>query len=391
MTRKNRKLFHILPAIITLGILATTSSAMAISENGDATRLQKIISRLQPAEEGRSHKKPGRRLVLAADGIGQQNIVVDENHSIALGHLFDSGKLFLTPRGKVLLYDLGNALSTRELNDATYMIGGHTDARGDDNKNRELSEQRAQIVKRYLVRNFDIDPARLAVAGFGEDRLANPDSPNDEINRRVEVSLVTSGYTTAHRRARRAGYDEQSRRYQTAVSDRRSSSPAYDEGDDAAAAPLRPTPAPAYNTPAYAPPLYATPGYPAPAYQAPSLRPGYEHPAYDGPAHREQRSPALRRKASGYELGPFAGTSDLDDYGSVLALPPTTNRLYGGATGNPVCDSAAARLYDMRPISMGLDDYDARIPSVCPSFSTDLLSGKLFNGFKDGDDKELEK
>ena len=67
-----------------------------------------------------------------------------------------------------------------------FVIAGHTDASGAAGYNRELSERRAETVKKYLV-DRGIDPQRLETIGSGEDDLLLPDNPNDGRNRRVEI------------------------------------------------------------------------------------------------------------------------------------------------------------------------------------------------------------
>ena len=85
---------------------------------------------------------------------------------------------------------LGHALASNRLRRYTYLIAGHTDSRGDARYNQQLSERRADAVRRYLINNFPIDPARLLSVGWGESRLKPPASPTAAINRRVEVTLV---------------------------------------------------------------------------------------------------------------------------------------------------------------------------------------------------------
>jgi OmpA-OmpF porin, OOP family len=70
-------------------------------------------------------------------------------------------------------------------------IEGHTDATGDPQRNRGLSQRRAEAVMDYLVKK-GIAPARLVAKGFGPDK---PVAPNEtevgrEANRRVEFTII---------------------------------------------------------------------------------------------------------------------------------------------------------------------------------------------------------
>ena len=73
-------------------------------------------------------------------------------------------------------------------------VEGHTDARGDDDYNMELSNQRAKAVLRYLIK-AGVERERLDSMGFGESM---PIGPNDteagmQTNRRVEFVIVEQG------------------------------------------------------------------------------------------------------------------------------------------------------------------------------------------------------
>ncbi len=67
-------------------------------------------------------------------------------------------------------------------------IIGHTDSDGDDAKNLELSNLRAESVKNELIKNFGIDASRMETEGAGETKPVAPnDTPaNKAMNRRVE-------------------------------------------------------------------------------------------------------------------------------------------------------------------------------------------------------------
>ncbi len=70
-------------------------------------------------------------------------------------------------------------------------IQGHTDQRGSRRYNLELSQKRAESVKRYLV-NKGIDPSRLVARGYGKGRLrCKAETPECwSKNRRVEFIIV---------------------------------------------------------------------------------------------------------------------------------------------------------------------------------------------------------
>ena len=73
-------------------------------------------------------------------------------------------------------------------------VEGHTDDRGKDDYNKDLSQRRAASVKRYLVEK-GIDAARLDPQGFGEERPVDSNKTADgrARNRRVEFVITGKG------------------------------------------------------------------------------------------------------------------------------------------------------------------------------------------------------
>jgi OOP family OmpA-OmpF porin len=71
-------------------------------------------------------------------------------------------------------------------------IEGHTDSRGKAEFNLEISQKRADSVKRYLVENLGIDPSRVKAVGYGESRPVadNETRAGRERNRRVLVIIT---------------------------------------------------------------------------------------------------------------------------------------------------------------------------------------------------------
>jgi outer membrane protein OmpA-like peptidoglycan-associated protein len=65
-------------------------------------------------------------------------------------------------------------------------VEGHTDSKGSEVYNQELSERRANAVKNALVQR-GVNPQRVVALGYGESM---PISSNDALNRRVNVVII---------------------------------------------------------------------------------------------------------------------------------------------------------------------------------------------------------
>jgi outer membrane protein OmpA-like peptidoglycan-associated protein len=78
---------------------------------------------------------------------------------------------------------------------ATFTVEGYTDSFGTFEYNVDLSQRRADSVKRYLVEVMRINPAQIETHGFGPTKFrAAPGGSIEEQspNRRVEVVVHTS-------------------------------------------------------------------------------------------------------------------------------------------------------------------------------------------------------
>jgi outer membrane protein OmpA-like peptidoglycan-associated protein len=107
---------------------------------------------------------------------------------LAVGFEFASSRL--TVEAIELLTNLGEALQSPALASQRFRLSGHTDAVGSDAVNDRLSLERAEAVRTFLVNVFAVPPSRLEAVGYGRQRLLLPDAPDDESNRRVEVSVI---------------------------------------------------------------------------------------------------------------------------------------------------------------------------------------------------------
>ena len=86
---------------------------------------------------------------------------------------------------------LGSALSNDALAGAQIMLNGHTDAKGSETYNLELSQRRAESVMQYLL-EAGVKPAQLTARGYGEYQpIASNVTPEGRAeNRRVELRVL---------------------------------------------------------------------------------------------------------------------------------------------------------------------------------------------------------
>jgi outer membrane protein OmpA-like peptidoglycan-associated protein len=75
---------------------------------------------------------------------------------------------------------------------AQLIIRGHTDADGDEEKNRLLSQERADNIKKYILKHVNISDTAIIAEGVGESEPVYPnDSPEHKAqNRRVEFRVI---------------------------------------------------------------------------------------------------------------------------------------------------------------------------------------------------------
>ena len=77
------------------------------------------------------------------------------------------------------------------------MVAGHTDAAGGEEYNQNLSERRAESIKKYLVDKYGINGTDLVTVGYGKSKLKDPGQPMAEANRRVQVVNMENKVTAS--------------------------------------------------------------------------------------------------------------------------------------------------------------------------------------------------
>ncbi|HEX8330715.1 MAG TPA: OmpA family protein [Hymenobacter sp.] len=102
---------------------------------------------------------------------------------------FDTGKATLRPESTAELERLQKLLT--ETPALKLEMAGHTDNVGEDAKNQDLSQRRAQAVVTYLTQH-GIAAARLTAAGYGETKPVAPNATKAgrQLNRRTEFEVT---------------------------------------------------------------------------------------------------------------------------------------------------------------------------------------------------------
>jgi outer membrane protein OmpA-like peptidoglycan-associated protein len=118
-------------------------------------------------------------------GLRRANVPVQEA-AVSLSIPFDSNSSRLQPTAATQLRNLADALNSDDLKASRFEVAGHTDATGNADYNKRLSNRRALAVKEFLVHS-GVRARRIETAGYGSEHPLKPDAPLDPANRRVEI------------------------------------------------------------------------------------------------------------------------------------------------------------------------------------------------------------
>ncbi|WP_342618491.1 OmpA family protein [Rhodoferax sp. GW822-FHT02A01] len=136
--------------------------------------LRNLTVEAVPADAGGS--------AVQATGVAQ----AQERPSLSLSIQFDFDSSRIRAESLAALSNLASALSSDALLNSRFVIEGHTDAKGNAEYNRKLSDQRAAAVRDLLV-SKGIAADRLVAVGKGSSEPANPQVPLAAENRRVKI------------------------------------------------------------------------------------------------------------------------------------------------------------------------------------------------------------
>lgn len=135
-------------------------------------------------------KCPGTAATLAVDSDGCPRMTVD-SVSIDLEVLFDNNKSDVKAAFIPAIQKVADFMYTYPK--STAVIEGHTDANGEADYNQKLSQRRADAVRDVLVKQMDVDAARVKAKGFGEAQpRANNDTPAGRQQNRRVVAVISA-------------------------------------------------------------------------------------------------------------------------------------------------------------------------------------------------------
>lgn len=117
---------------------------------------------------------------------GELMNALEKDGRVALYLNFDTNKSDLKPEARTVIEKVVALL--KENPSLLLSVDGHTDNQGDAQRNKLLSEQRAQAVVKALVQ-AGVDKKRLSARGFGQEvpLTGNGDEEGRAQNRRVEL------------------------------------------------------------------------------------------------------------------------------------------------------------------------------------------------------------
>ncbi|MBR0932540.1 OmpA family protein [Bradyrhizobium jicamae] len=193
-------------SVLTIGAALSMTAGLALA--GDETvPAAKILSALKPKPLTRGLSAgPQVDPAVSAREAGFLNSVRNrQTRSLSLGERqeiaeiatnkpkidleihFDYNSADISKGSTQAVQELGKALSDTSLKGSTFVLAGHTDAIGGEAYNQDLSERRADTIKKYLVQHYGLNGSNLVTVGYGKDRPKDPNDPMDPTNRRVQV------------------------------------------------------------------------------------------------------------------------------------------------------------------------------------------------------------
>jgi outer membrane protein OmpA-like peptidoglycan-associated protein len=206
VNREDRTMNRFQLSIVTISAALSMSAGLAVA--GDTVSADQILGALKPKPATRglsTGQQPVDTVAQARETSFVNTLRNRKTRSLSLGERqeiaelaatkpkidleiqFDYNSADISKGSTSAVQELGKALSSPDLKGSTFVVAGHTDAIGGEAYNQELSERRADTIKKYLTEKYGIAGASLVTVGYGESRPKDANAPMDPTNRRVQV------------------------------------------------------------------------------------------------------------------------------------------------------------------------------------------------------------
>ena len=169
-----------------------TAPGMAVDEHGCAAN-QRAAARVQPppAEAPREVERPAPRPLPVSKPVSESERQLVASGRIRLENVyFETNSAVLLPESETALREAGEALE--KFPDLRIEVEGHTDTRGSDRHNQRLSQERAEVVRHWLLDHYRLTGGNLLARGYGESRPETEERNDEELlrNRRVVLTVL---------------------------------------------------------------------------------------------------------------------------------------------------------------------------------------------------------
>ena len=195
-------------SIMTAGAALSMTAGLAVA--GETVSAEKILDALKPKASVSRGLSTGPQQPVDVAVQTKENSFVNtlrnrKTRSLSLGERqeiaelaatkpkidleiqFEYNSADISKNSVTAVQELGKALSDSTLKGSTFVVAGHTDAIGGEAYNQDLSERRADTIKKYLTEKYGVDGSNLVTVGYGKTRPKDANAPMDPANRRVQV------------------------------------------------------------------------------------------------------------------------------------------------------------------------------------------------------------
>lgn len=201
--KKNlEKRFSLSTLVLAVSLILTTN--VAIADADDDAKLKELERAMSGSTAQAGQKKLRTRAIVFDNQEGDKttnnagNVAVAQDcanlpagvaaTAVDFNIQFNVGSATVSSNSEQMLGQIAKVLS---LNSNCVIVEGHTDASGNSDQNRVLSQNRATAVVDFLANRAGLDRKRLVAVGKGSSEPAKGLDARDPKNRRVAFKVVS--------------------------------------------------------------------------------------------------------------------------------------------------------------------------------------------------------